>query len=204
MSELQENWLTYLWQGGFLLILWEVIRRPLAKVLQLTWNLLTRTVLLFRRRVVYPVSLRVAQFRHGERVSNIEITTYDEYRGLSEEDQRLMLMLESHKVLPLLMAHTYEKSDWQIEAEEKANKAVTTQSVFTRNGERLQCWNCAFFVVDLENINGSFRRNTLKGHCYSESPSKETYLKGFCRHHSATKGYLKSKVGIYNIAPVDS
>ena len=202
MNELNENWLSYLVQGGILLIVWELARQPFRRALLCAWDLLKNAIRAFRRRVVYPLKVRAARHRHGYRISNLIVNTNDEYMALTEEDQKLLLMLEPNTVLPLLL--TREKFDWEVEAEEKAEKAVATQRVFTRQGEQLQCWNCAFFVVGFDDKNGSFRRNTLKGHCYSELPSRETYLESFCRHHSATKGYLKSQAGRYNIAPVDS
>ena len=203
MNELQENWLTYLVQGGTLLIIWEIARQPLRGVLLHAWTLLKNALRAFRRRVVYPLKVRVSRHRHGHRISNLKIETYDDFMALTEEDQRLSLTLESNRVMPLLMERNLEKFDWQIEAEEKAEKAVATQRVYTQGGEQLQCWNCAFFVVAFDDKSGSLKRNTSKGYCHSELPTRETYLESFCRHHSATKGYLKSRRGLYNIAPVD-
>ena len=201
MNELHENWLTYLVQGGILLIAWELARQPLRRVLLYAWNQFGNILRAFRRRVVHPLKVRVARHRHGERISNLKFDSYDDYKALSEDDQRLVLMLESNRVLPLLIDRSQRKFDWEIEAEERAEKALATQKVFTDKGEELQCWNCAFFVVDFDDKGGSLKRNKLKGHCYSEPPSRETYLDSFCRHHSATQGYLKSKAGLFNIVP---
>ena len=91
--------------------------------------------------------------------------------------------------------------DWLVEERTKADNAFMTTLVFTESKNQLECWNCAFFVADLDEKR-DYVRNPFGGHCHRELPSQETRPGGFCRYHSATPSYSLSQAGVYNIAPV--
>ena len=185
-----------------IVIVWELVRPTAQRVPSgiariYRWN---RKVV--RNKVIDPLWLRRIRWKHGTRIEALVVDTYDDYQALSEEDKRLFNRLRFRDWFKLLGEHLDRVPAWELEAQGKADKAASTHAVFTQSKVQLECWNCAFFVGDLEKIRGEYRRNPYGGHCYRELPSQKTHPDGFCSHHSALQGYLRSQAGMYNIAPV--
>ena len=105
------------------------------------------------------------------------------------------------------MANLHElldnKPEWQLEAEAKASKAALSHQVYTKSKFKIECWNCAFFVGDLKEVQGKLERNPYGGECYKTKPPVETDPQGFCGSHSALQRFHLSEAGRYNIAPVE-
>ena len=163
-----------------------------------------------QRKIIAPIQLwRLSQL-HGVRIALLNVHTWDELRALPEADQNLFLRLrprDHHELLKSGIDRVLnrEPDEWELEAQSKADKAVLDHAVYTQSGKKLECWNCAFFVSDLKEDSRTkeYKRNPYGGYCYRELPTQETRPSNFCGHHSALRGYLRSKAELYNIAPVE-
>ncbi len=140
----------------------------------------------------------------------LNVDTWDGLRVLSEEDQYLFRRLRPRDNHELLVAKldavtNREPFEWEIEAQARIDKAALDHAVYTQSGDKLECWNCAFFVGDLQKDSSTneYQRNPYGGYCYRELPREETRPGSFCSRHSALQGYLRSKAELYNIAPVE-
>ena len=164
-----------------------------------------------QRRIIAPVNLWRLRQVHGVRIELLDVHTWDELEALPEEDQDLLRQLRPRKYHRLLMSSVDEVLNrepyaWELEAQSKADKAALEHAVYTKSGEKLECWNYAFFVSDLKEDarTKEYKRNPYGGYCHRELPAQETKPSNFCGHHSALQGYLRNpNAELYNIAPVE-
>ena len=189
------------------IILWELIRPLVKRVPGWSARAVRAVVRFYRRRIYHALRIRQIRRRHGERIANLIIDDYAQYRSLSEFDQKLFSILRSADWLRLLQSNFSEQlqltKEWSSGAQQKADQALPSPAVFTKSREPLQCYNCAFFGADLKSEDSKYTPDPYGGHCYRQHPTQDTYPEGFCGHHSALSGFLQSKAGIYNIAPVE-
>ena len=162
------------------------------------------------RRIIAPIKLWRLRQIHGVRIELLDVDTWDGLQTLSEKDRNLFRMLRPRRNHELLIAKINavvdrEPYEFELEAQSKADKAALGHVVYTQSGKKLECWNCAFFVSDLEEDSRTkeYKRNPYGGYCYKELPRQETRPSNYCGHHSALQGYLRSKAELYNIAPVE-
>ena len=189
---------------GIFILFWESFLRPAVK--RVFFGVFRGCRWLWKSLKVNaldPLKYFVLRKQHGQRIDAIVVDNYDDYRGLPDADQRLFSMLRSKDHMRMLFKRVEDlrDPDWLVEERTKADNAFMTTLVFTENKNQLECWNCAFFVADLDKKR-AYARNPFGGHCHRELPSQETRPGGFCSHHSATQGYSLSQAGVYNIAPV--
>ena len=189
---------------GIFILFWESFLRPAIKRVcfgafrgcRWLWKSL-------KMNALDPLKKLVLRKRHGHRIAAIVVDNYDDYLRLPDADQRLFSMLRSkdHTRMLFKRVEDLRDPDWLVEEQTKAENAFMTTLVFTKSKNQLECWNCAFFVADLDEKR-DYVRNPFGGHCHRELPSQETRPGGFCSYHSATQGYFLSQAGVYNIAPV--
>ena len=189
------------------IIVWELARSTVIRIPSWLFKLFRSTVRFCKTKIWDRLWKLQMRRKHGDRIHAMVIRDHGEYRGLSELDQKLFMMFRGSDWFRLTDERLREqmaKTDALLERpRSKANQALTDPAVFTRGGEPLQCYNCAFFGVNLKRASEGYERDPLAGYCYRQLPAADSYPEGFCSHHSALQGYVMSKRGLYNIAPVE-
>ena len=188
------------------IIVWEILR-PRFKIAWVWLVQLARLVAsIWRRKVTRPVGFWWVKRQHGKRIAELEILQYDQYLLLSETDQRLFQTLRGRELGHLSRSMLREKMD-EMERSMAPLRAKIDQALseygIPADGHPLQCYNCAFFGVSFKDVGHDLERDPFSGYCYRQRPVEDTYPEGFCGHHSALDGFVMSRRGIYNIAPLE-